>query len=427
MTKSAFSKTVFAVVSALALICVPQPASARHNGGSKGSGSFHGSGSHGGSSHGGGASHGSGHSGFSGSKHSYSVSRGGGHATSARLDSWGKNSGRMEGGSHAKSAGFSPRASGNLARGSFSGNERFGFSSGSRNFGGFGSSQSVAQGPRGSTGSWQSFGNSSGRSMLASARTSGNVMGAGWHAFGNVSRGGGTNLSRGSASALRTDSQWRSFENSRNSTFARNNAGFSSFRTSRETESNLHSAGFGFGSNRFSRNSPGSNRFSSFPSGRSIGNFGGSRFAVSGFGGSDFEQSSFGGSGLSSSFIGSGASLIPNLLGGFLNVGTSIFGGPGLLAANALSLAVRLFVSGLGANGFGQGDAAGSNADVAPGGFGGNFGFEAFPVRPACGPMANYWGTAPAWSGYCTPYAYRPFGWNANVYLGDPRIGFSYR
>jgi hypothetical protein len=108
-------------------------------------------------------------------------------------------------------------------------------------------------------------------------------------------------------------------------------------------------------------------------------------------------------------------------------VGTSMFGGPGLLAANALSLAVRLFVSGLGANGFGQGDTAGSEAGFGQGGFGGNFGLEAAPVWPACGPTANYWGPGPAWGGPCAPNVSRPSGWNANVYLGDPRIGFRYR
>ena len=434
MTKPAFSKLLLAIVAALAVISGPKLASARHIGGSKGAG-----GSHGGSSHGGGASHGGGHSSFKGANfkgggHSYGGSRGSGHVSSARVDGGHKNSGRTSSGSYAKPGGFPPHPSSSFARNSFSGNERFGSSSGSRNFGGFGSSQSVAQGPRSGLGSWTSFGNSSGRSMLASARTSGSV-GAGWHSFGNVSRGGGAELSRVSASNGGSGSQWRSFGNSRASTFGRNNSGYSSFRTSRETPSNLHSAGFGFGSNRFATDRSASPQFSSFSSfssgssGRSIANFGDSRFAASGFRGSDRGNSSFGGSGFSNSTIGSGVSLFPNLLGGLLNVGTSMFGGPGLLAANALSLAVRLFVSGLGANGFGQGDTAGGEAGVGPGGFGGNFGFEAAPVWPACGPTANDWGPGPAWGGSCAPAPnlYQPFGWNTNVYLGDPRIGFRYR
>jgi hypothetical protein len=439
MIKSACLKTLFAGVSALALICVPLPAAARHNGGSHSGGGSHGSGSHGGGSHGGGAFHGGGNSSFKASKKSYSGSRGGSRVTSARMGFSGKSSGRSNVGSYARSGGFSTRSSGNVARGSFSGlsgsgfsgNEKFGAGSGSRNFGAFGTSQLLAQGTRNSASSWRSFGNSSGgRSMLASARTEGGAMGAGWHSFGNLSRGGGPEMSRVAGGNLRTDGQWRSFGSSRNSVAGRQSSGISTFRTSRESPSNFHSAGFGFDPNRISTNMLASTRvssFSSFSSGRGTAGFGGSRMEFSAFGGSSFGNASFGGLGFSGSFGGSGASLLPNLLGSFLNVGTSIFGSPGLLAANALSLAVRLFVSGLGASGIGQNGAVGGDVGFAPGGFAGNFGVAAFPIRPVCSPAANNWGPAPTLGGYCAPYAYRPFGWGANLYLGDPTIGFSYR
>jgi len=131
--------------------------------------------------------------------------------------------------------------------------------------------------------------------------------------------------------------------------------------------------------------------------------------------------------GFSNSGIGSGLSLIPNLFGGLLNLGTTIFGGHSLLAADAISLAVRLFVSAVGANGFGQGGSAGGNTGFGQSGFGGNFGFEAAPAWPTCAPGAPLWAQSPAPGVYCGPYAYQPFGWSSIGYSGGPRIGFNYR
>jgi hypothetical protein len=423
--KPAFSKTLFAFVTALALICIPTPASARHTGGYKGGG-----GSHGGSSHGRSAFHGGGHSSFKGGGHSYGGSRGSSRVSSARMDGGRKNSGRMSAGSYAKSGEFSSRPSDNLARSSNLRAGSFGSPAASRNFGRFGVSQPAVNGSRGTRGKWQSFGNSTGRSMLASARISGNEMGGGWRSFGNLSRGGGAEASRGYGNWLRNGSQWQAFASSRNASFGRNNSGFSSFGASRATESNTRAPGLGFSSNRFSTNLPASSRFSSFSSfspGRSMTNFGGSRFGVSGFGNSNFGNSSFGYSGFSNSSIGAGVSLIPSLLGGFLNLGASVFGVHGILAADALSLAVHLFVSGLGATGFGQSGFAGGDIGFGRGGFGGNFGLQEAPVWPACAPGAPYWAPVPAPVVYCGPYAYQPYGWSSIGYLGDPGIGFNYR
>ena len=130
----------------------------------------------------------------------------------------------------------------------------------------------------------------------------------------------------------------------------------------------------------------GAHRSRSFSSGLLDGEFRrlafwGLGFRETGFG------TSFGGSGIFNAGIGSGLSLFPNLLGSFLNVGTSLFGGPGVLAANALSLAVRLFVSGIEANGTGQGDFSGGDAGYGQAGFGGNFGMQAASAgAPACAP-----------------------------------------
>jgi hypothetical protein len=425
MIEPAFSKTVFAFVAALALICAPKSASARHTGGSKGGG-----GSHGGSSHGGGGSHGAGHSSFKGGGHSYGGSRGNSRVSSAHLNGAHKNGAQMSGGLYARSGGFSSRPPGNFARNSTLGGASFGSSVASRNFGRFGASEPGMQSSRSSMGRWQSFGNSSGRSMLAPAHASGNATGGGWRSFGNLSRGGGAVTSRGYGNSMRNVSQWHSFGNSKNASFGRNVSGFSSFGVNHAASSNARLSGMGFISNRFSTNLPASTRFSSFTSfssSRSMADFGGSRVGVSGFGGSDFGNSSFGSSGFSNSFIGSGGSLIPSLLGGFLNLGTSGFGGQGILAANALSLAVRLFVSALGATGFGQGDSAGGDVGYGPSGFSGNFGLEAAPVWPPCGPGAPLWAPSPTPGVYCGSYAYEPFGWTSLGYLGGPRIGFNYR
>jgi hypothetical protein len=229
---------------------------------------------------------------------------------------------------------------------------------------------------------------------------------------------------------MRTDGQWRSFGNSRNASFGRNISGFSPFGVTHTTATNTRPSRLGFQSNRFSTNLPASSRFSSFSSfssGRSMTNFGGSRFGVSAFGSSDFGNSSFGRSGFSNSGIGSGLSLIPSLLGGFLNLGTSVFGGQGILGANALSLAVRLFVSAIGATGSDQGGFANGDTGFGQGGFGGNFGLEASPVWPPCGPSAPLWTTGSTSGGYCAPFAYQPFGWTSIGYLSGPGIGFNYR
>jgi hypothetical protein len=90
-------------------------------------------------------------------------------------------------------------------------------------------------------------------------------------------------------------------------------------------------------------------------------------------------------------------------------------------------LAVRLFVSALGATGFGQGDSAGGDIGYGPSGFSGNFGLEAVPVWPACGPGAPLWAPSPMPGVYCGPYAYEPNGWTSLGYVGGPRIGFNYR
>jgi hypothetical protein len=148
---------------------------------------------------------------------------------------------------------------------------------------------------------------------------------------------------------------------------------------------------------------------------------------LSGFGASNFGNSSFTGSGFSNSGIGSGVSLIPNLFGGLLNLGTSLLGARGILGANALSLAVRLFVSAIGATGFGQGGSAGGDIGFGQGGYGGNFGLEAAPVWPACVPGAPLWAPGPAAGVYCGPYAYQPYGWSSIGYLSSPGISFNYR
>jgi hypothetical protein len=426
MTKPAFSKIVLMFVAAIVLACVPKPASARRGGGSHGSG-----GSHGRSSHGGGSFHSGGHSSFSGGGHSFGGSRGGARMSSARMGGGHVSSGRMSGGSYARPGGFSSRPSGNFARNSTFGGGSFGSSAASRNFGRSGASQPAARGFRSTMGERYSSGYSTGRSMPVSARTSGNAMGGGWHSFGSLSHGGGAEMARGYGSYVRTDGQWHSFGNSRNASFGTNVSGFSSSRANHTTASNTHAPRQGFSSNRFSANMPGSSRFSSFSSfssGRSMANFGSSRFGNSGFGSSDFGNSAFGSSGFSNSLIGSNVSLIPSLLlGGLLRFGTSVFGGGGIgiLGGNALSLAVRSLVSGIGSNGFGQGGFAGGDFGLGRGGFGSGFGFDEAPVWPACGAGASFGRPDWAWSGYCGPYPYYPLGWNGIGYFGDPGTGYN--
>jgi hypothetical protein len=417
MMQPAFSKKVFAFVSALALIGVPAPASARHTGGSKVGGSHAG------------GSHGGGHSSFKGGGHFSGGSRGSGRVSSARMGGGFKGSGRTKGVWSAKSGGFSSLPSSNFARSSNWGRGSSGFSTEARNYGRFGSSELAAQGGRASMNKWQSFGNSGGRSMLASAHISGNATG-GWHTFGNFSRTGGAETSRSNGNFGRNESQWHAFGNSRSSSFARNSSEFSFFGGNHATGSNSRLSGEGLSLHRFSSNASASTRFSSstsFSSGRPFGNFGESRFGGSSFGNFGFGNSAFGASGFSNSGIGSGVSLFPNLLGGILGLGTFGIKGPGMLAANALSLAVQLFVSAIGSNGFGQGDSAGEDPGFGPSGFSGNFGYEAAPVWPACGPGAPLWAPSPTPVAYCGQYAYRPYGGSSTGYVSGSGFGSDYR
>src|SRR5579863_8071979 len=198
MMQPTFSKNLLVFVAVLTLICVARPASARGTRGSKGGG-----GSHHGSSHGGGAFHGGGHfsskgASFKGGGHSYVSSRGGGRVASARsMQNGFRNNERMNGGSSSKFGEFSSRPSGNFARNSNQGRGNFGTSSASPYFGRPGGSPAATQSSQGTMGKWQSFGNSTGRSMFASARISGNAMGGGWRSFGNfnqVGSGGAAHL-----------------------------------------------------------------------------------------------------------------------------------------------------------------------------------------------------------------------------------------
>ncbi len=215
----------------------------------------------------------------------------------------------------------------------------------------------------------QSFGNSGFRSASGFTRASMSASGAGWHSFGNMTGGGRTEMSRGYGNNVRTDGQWHAFGNSRNGSFGRNVSGNSFSATGRANSSDLRAYRGGFGSNRFSnsarqrRGFRPSHLFSG--SGRSMTNFGGSsRFGSGDFASSGFGNSGFGGSGFSNSLLGSGLSLLPNLLfGGLLHLGTSVLGGGailegGLLAGNVISLAARWLGSGLGSNGYAQGDSA---------------------------------------------------------------------
>jgi hypothetical protein len=106
-------------------------------------------------------------------------------------------------------------------------------------------------------------------------------------------------------------------------------------------------------------------------------------------------------------------SLIPNLLfGGLLRLGTSVFGGWGLLGESALSFAARSFGFGLSSNGFGQSGFAGGGFGFGRGGFGWGFGLNEAPVRPACSAGASLWRAGWALSSYCGPYPYYPLGWS---------------
>jgi hypothetical protein len=425
VTKPVFSKTLLTFVAVLALAFVPKPASAQ-----RGKGSHGGGGSHAGKSHGGGNFHGGGHSNFKGGGHSIfsggGNSRGGAQVSSAHIGGGHVSSRRMNGGSYAKSGGFSSRPSGNFARNSAFSGGSFGSPAASRNVGRFGASQPAARGFRSTTGEGHSFGSSTGRLMPASARSLGNAMGGGWHSFGNLSHGGGAGMSSGYGSNARTDGQWHSFGNSRNASLGTHVSGFSSFGASRVTASNTE-AHPGFNSNHFSTNMQGGSRFSSFSSfssGRSMADFGSSRFGRSSFGSSGFGNGAFGLSGFSNSFIGSNASLIPNLLlDGLLRLGTSAFEG-GILG-DALSLALRSFGSGLFSSGFGEGGFAGGDFAFGRSVFGRGFGLDETPLWPGCGPGASLWRPGWTWGGYCGPYPYYPLGWSGIDSFGGPRTSYN--
>src|SRR5258706_11947851 len=198
----------------------------------------------------------------------------------------------------------------------------------------------------GSGGGWNSFGNSGGRSMPASARDWGNVTGGGWQSFGGMNRGG-AQMSRSYGSNARSDGQWHSFgslraANTRNENFASNVSGGSSFARNRGSSSYAREPRMGFGANRFPSDLRRGSRFSSFSSfssGRSISNFGGSRFSNAGFGGFDYGNSvlghsGYGHSGFGGLFLRSGLSVLSNLLFRcFLYLGPSLLGGPAFLGA----------------------------------------------------------------------------------------------
>jgi hypothetical protein len=280
-------------------------------------------------------------------------------------------------------------------------------------------------------GGWRSFGNLGGHAVPASVHPMGNVMSGGWRSFGNMSHGSGVQIPGGFRSNARSDGQWRSFGNSRTGNFAAtasNVSGWSAFGRNPGRAFYAHQPHWDFGSNRFSTNQLERSRFSSFSSfdsGRSSFNFGRSRFGESGFGGFDFGNSGFGHSGFSSSFFGSGLSLIPNLLfGGLFGAGPSLFGGPGMLAANVISLAASSIIS-LASNGSDQGGFTGDYTGIAPGGFGSGFGFAAAPVVPACGVGVSFGAPGWAWREYCGPYLTYPLGWSGRGYLSGRGIGYN--
>jgi hypothetical protein len=410
MTKIVFLKILPLFVLALALGFVPEPASAHRGGGSHRSGSSHGGGSHGGGHSmfgGGGHSRGGGHSSFGGGGHSYGGFHGGGssHAGGNPYRSGGHgNRGQMSGGSYSRLGGFSSRPSGGFARNSTYGSSRhLGSSAGSRSFGRSGGWQPAARSYGGAAGEWHSFGNSTGRSTQGWARSSGYAMGSGWHSFGSREHGGEVESSRRYGSYGRSDGPWHSFGNSRNVSFGGNAPG----------RSNTGFRGSGFGNSPFS-----GSRFDG--SGFANSRFGGSSFGRSGFG-----NSGFGGSGFSNSFGESGASVIPSLLfGGLLHLATPLFGGVGMLGANALSYAARSLIFGLASNAFDQGSFDGGNSGFGQSGFVPSFGFQVAPVLPPCGYGANYWGPGWVWGGYCGAYPYRPLGWSGVGYFGGPGNGY---
>ncbi len=292
-----------------------------------------------------------------------------------------------------------------------------------------GSRNLEARNSGGNGGGWNSFGNSGGRSMPASARDWGNVTGGGWQSFGGMNRGG-AQMSRSYRSNARSDGQWHSFgslraANTRNENFASNFSGGSSFGRNRGNSSYAREPRMGFGANRFPSDLRRGSRFSSFSSfssGRSISNFGGSRFSNAGFGGFDYANSGFGHSGyghsgFGGSFIGSDLSIIPNLLfGGLLHVGPSLLGGPAFLGANVLAFAASSIVSALVANGNDQGGFTGSNVGFGAGGYDPGPAFGPAAVGPPCGFGVSFGRPGWSFSGYCAPYPTYSMAWNGNGY-----------
>ena len=178
---------------------------------------------------------------FKGGGHSYGGSRGGGRVSSAHLDGGHKNSGRDEWCLVRK-----------VRRIFFSSVRQFRAQFQLREAEASALRQLLAisaaselrnrrrRSSRSTMGRWQSFGNSTGRSMLASAHISGNAMGGGWRSFGNFSHGGGAETSRGFGNICEMTASGIRLEIQRNASFGRNSSGFSSFGPSRVTSSNLH-------------------------------------------------------------------------------------------------------------------------------------------------------------------------------------------
>jgi hypothetical protein len=147
--------------------------------------------------------------------------------------------------------------------------------------------------------------------------------------------------------------------------------------------------------------------FSAFSGGRPNLSLGGYRGLGAGdFAGAGIESAGFGGTGFSDSLIGSGISIIPNLLfGGLLHLGTSFLGGGGLLeggllARNAISLAAHWLSYG-DSNTYGQTGPSGIDSGFDSGGLDVNFGFASTTAWPTCNRIASFQGPAWGWSGYC--------------------------
>jgi hypothetical protein len=159
--------------------------------------------------------------------------------------------------------------------------------------------------------------------------------------------------------------------------------------------------------------------------------FGSDRFGSADFASSGFGSSGFGGSDFSNSLLGSGVSLFPNLLfGGLLNLGSSVFGGgglleEGLLAGSAISLAARWLGSGLDSNGFGQEGPAGVDFGFGPSGFGVSIGFAPAPAWPPCNVVTSFQGPGWRWSDYCGPSPDYPSRWNSISLFDDRRTNYN--